>query len=212
MEARKLFDDIIFRGKSVENGEWHYGLPHMTINARGLSEVFICTREYRCFVIDRATLGEYIGLEDVYGRKIYEGDIVTVAGCEHSTKYIATMEVHWHFKPENPNELMSHSPVTLDTEKLLVIGNIYGTQRPPAQAEEKPEAASDAVNHPEHYQMGGVEVINAIEAWGFGEGFNRGNAIKYIARAGRKNPLKEVEDLKKAIFYIEREIKRLSSD
>lgn len=47
---------------------------------------------------------------------------------------------------------------------------------------------SGNVNHPSHYQMGGVEVIDAIEAWGFGEGFNRGDAIKYIARAGRKNP------------------------
>ena len=63
--------------------------------------------------------------------------------------------------------------------------------------------------HPDHYQMGGIEVIDAIEAWGFGEGFNRGNAIKYIARAGRKDPLKEVEDLKKARQYIDFEIARL---
>lgn len=68
---------------------------------------------------------------------------------------------------------------------------------------------SDAVEHPSHYNMGGIEVIDAIEAWGFGEGFNRGNAIKYIARARRKDPAKEVEDLKKARFYIDAEIKRL---
>lgn len=68
---------------------------------------------------------------------------------------------------------------------------------------------SEAVEHPSHYNMGGIEVIDAIEAWGFGEGFNRGNAIKYIARAGHKDPAKEVEDLKKARFYIEAEIRRL---
>jgi len=67
----------------------------------------------------------------------------------------------------------------------------------------------NSVAHPDHYQMGGIEVIDAIEAWGFGEGFNRGNAIKYIARAGRKDPLKEVEDLKKARQYIDFEIARL---
>lgn len=67
----------------------------------------------------------------------------------------------------------------------------------------------DAVSHPAHYNMGDIEVIDAIEAWGFGEGFNRGNAIKYIARAGRKDTAKEVEDLKKARFYIDAEIKRL---
>jgi len=69
---------------------------------------------------------------------------------------------------------------------------------------------SDAVKHPAYYSCGGVEVIDAIEAWGFGEGFNRGNAIKYIARAGRKNPETEVEDLHKAIQYLEFEIERLS--
>lgn len=66
-----------------------------------------------------------------------------------------------------------------------------------------------AVNHPEHYQLGGIEVIDAITAWGFAEGFNRGNAIKYIARAGRKDKAKEIEDLEKARFYINAEIRRL---
>lgn len=70
----------------------------------------------------------------------------------------------------------------------------------------------DTVNHPDHYNMGGIEVIDAIEAWGFGEGFNRGNAIKYIARAGRKDLAKEVEDLKKARFYLDREIQRISGE
>ena len=68
---------------------------------------------------------------------------------------------------------------------------------------------SESVAHPAHYNVGGIEVIDAIEAWGFGEGFNRGNAIKYIARAGRKDPLREVEDLKKARQYLDCEIARL---
>ena len=67
-------------------------------------------------------------------------------------------------------------------------------------------AGSDAVNHPSHYNMGGIEVIDAIEAWELD--FCLGNAVKYIARAGRKDPAKEVEDLRKAIFYIERKIGR----
>lgn len=71
---------------------------------------------------------------------------------------------------------------------------------------------ADSVNHPSHYNMGDIEVIDALEAWGFGKGFNRGNAIKYIARAGRKDPRKEVEDLKKARFYIDAEISRLEKE
>lgn len=57
------------------------------------------------------------------------------------------------------------------------------------------------------YYKGKVEVIDAIEAWGLN--FHRGNAIKYIARAGKKNKEKEVEDLEKAAWYINREIQRL---
>lgn len=58
----------------------------------------------------------------------------------------------------------------------------------------------ETVNHPEHYNTGNIEVIDAIEDWGMG--FHDGNAIKYIARAGHKG--KELEDLKKARWYIDR--------
>ena len=59
------------------------------------------------------------------------------------------------------------------------------------------------VNHPKHYlKTSGHEVIDVIEAWDLG--FCLGNAIKYIARAGRKDKEKRQEDLRKAIWYIER--------
>jgi hypothetical protein len=66
---------------------------------------------------------------------------------------------------------------------------------------------SDPVNHPSHYTHGGIEVIDAIESWDLG--FSLGNAVKYIARAGKKDPAKTIEDLKKARWYVEREIERL---
>jgi len=65
---------------------------------------------------------------------------------------------------------------------------------------------SDRVNHPAHYNAGGVEVIDAIEAWGLG--FNLGNVIKYVARAEHKGAT--VEDLRKAAWYLDREINRRS--
>lgn len=64
--------------------------------------------------------------------------------------------------------------------------------------------ANDPVNHPSHYNTGNIEVIEFIEDKHMG--FHLGNAIKYISRAGKKNPEKTVEDLKKAIWYIERHI------
>lgn len=69
--------------------------------------------------------------------------------------------------------------------------------------------AHDVVNRPAHYTDGKIEVIDFIEDKGLN--FHRGNAIKYIARAGKKDPAKEVEDLKKAMWYIAREIKRLEA-
>lgn len=64
------------------------------------------------------------------------------------------------------------------------------------------------VNHPSHYHSNsGIEVIDAIEAWKLN--FSRGNAIKYIARASYKDSDKEIEDLEKARWYIDREIQRL---
>lgn len=65
----------------------------------------------------------------------------------------------------------------------------------------------DSVNHPSHYNDGKIEVIEYIEDKKLG--FCLGNAIKYISRAGKKNPDKEVEDLKKAIWYIDRRIKQI---
>lgn len=68
---------------------------------------------------------------------------------------------------------------------------------------------SDNVEKPKHYTQGKIECITFIEDQGFGEGFNRGNAIKYIVRAGKKDPDKEIEDLEKARVYLTFEIDRL---
>lgn len=65
----------------------------------------------------------------------------------------------------------------------------------------------NAVTHPSHYTDGGIETIDFIEAKGLD--FCRGNAVKYISRAGKKDPEKEVEDLEKAVWYLQREIEKL---
>lgn len=72
------------------------------------------------------------------------------------------------------------------------------------------EVTDDKVNHPSHYTSGKIEVIDFIEDQNFN--YHRGNAIKYICRAGKKDKSKEVEDLEKAIWYLNREIKRLNEE
>ena len=66
---------------------------------------------------------------------------------------------------------------------------------------------NDAVNHPSHYTDGGIETIDFIEAKKLP--YHLGNAIKYISRAGKKDQNKTIEDLQKAVWYIERYIKVL---
>lgn len=64
-----------------------------------------------------------------------------------------------------------------------------------------------AVDHPPHYKRGGIEAIEVIEAWELG--FNLGNVLKYVARAGFKGGA--IEDLQKARWYLSREIARLTN-
>lgn len=69
---------------------------------------------------------------------------------------------------------------------------------------------NDAVNHPSHYTDGKIEVIDFIEDKNLD--FCLGNAVKYISRAGKKDPEKEIEDLKKAVWYINRRIQELEQE
>ena len=63
----------------------------------------------------------------------------------------------------------------------------------------------DMVNHPPHYKAGGIETIDFIEAKNLG--YNLGNVVKYVTRAHHKGAL--LEDLKKAQWYLNREVGKL---
>lgn len=68
----------------------------------------------------------------------------------------------------------------------------------------------DPVTKPQHYAASKIEVIEAITAWELG--YCLGNVIKYVARAGKKDPSKHIEDLKKAAWYLQREIQTLEEE
>jgi hypothetical protein len=73
-----------------------------------------------------------------------------------------------------------------------------------------PDTITAIIDHPKHY--GGAnneyEAIKVIEAWDLG--FNLGNVVKYVARAGKKEGNNIADELKKARWYLEREINKLS--
>ena len=72
----------------------------------------------------------------------------------------------------------------------------------------------EMINHPNHYKFGEnnqYEVIKVCEAWGLHQDAYLFNVVKYVARAGKKDTSKEIEDLKKAAFYLDRRIKLLEN-
>jgi hypothetical protein len=68
-----------------------------------------------------------------------------------------------------------------------------------------PITMHDPVNHPEHYKVGGIETIDFIEAKQLS--YNLGNVVKYLTRADHKG--NRLQDLQKAQWYLEREIKNI---
>ena len=66
----------------------------------------------------------------------------------------------------------------------------------------------DPVSHPSHYTYGKIETIDYIEDKGLG--FNLGNVVKYVSRAGHKDDI--IQDLEKARWYLDREITRLKKE
>lgn len=101
----------------------------------------------------------------------------------------------------------------IDNPSLIEPGHIivrfpeYHTEpRPDNESSSKEETSFDAVSHPSHYTEGRkYEPRKVIADWGLN--FNLGNAVKYVSRAGRKGD--KIEDLRKAIQYIEFEIEEL---
>ena len=73
----------------------------------------------------------------------------------------------------------------------------------------KAQPHKEMVNHPTHYggENNVYEAIKVIEAWDLD--FCLGNAVKYISRAGKKDPAKELEDLNKAVWYLNRRIQQI---
>jgi hypothetical protein len=67
----------------------------------------------------------------------------------------------------------------------------------------------EQIDHPSHYQIAPcVEAIDLCEALGF----NPGNAVKYLCRAGKKPGVDALTDLKKSLWYVQREIERLERE
>ena len=94
-------------------------------------------------------------------------------------------------------------PCQCPPPKMEQVNNMPGHRNPP------PPPEKEQVNHPQHYggQDNPYEAIKVIDAWDLG--FSLGNTVKYISRAGKKGKDKELEDLRKALWYLQHHIETL---
>lgn len=99
--------------------------------------------------------------------------------------------------------------IEVDKSKLKLVEEVKRDEETET-VERGEEVVNDSVNHPSHYTDGKIEVMDFIEDKQLN--FARGNVIKYVSRAGKKDPNKELEDLNKAMWYLKREIERLEKE
>ena len=137
---------------------------------------------------------------------VYESIFHRFSSDGHSTESLGvydTYEGAWFKGLEKLAEIEDNDDCDF-TVKTIDVMDYDRKNRIGLKPEEKKD---DPVNHPSHYTQGKIECIDFIVDKKLN--FCRGNAVKYIVRAGLKDPSKEIEDLEKAVFYINKEIQTL---
>lgn len=136
--------------------------------------------------------------------------IAEALGCKPSQVYTAKYEWKNSGKTDKPEKIFTEPKIGDNVGGLVLTdmgnGKVKWVRQPRATAvlEEVPEflkKQDDPIN-PDHYKRNGVEVIDVIEAYDLN--YRLGNVIKYVTRSGFKG--NALEDLKKARWYLDREI------
>lgn len=97
--------------------------------------------------------------------------------------------------------------LNIPAENMVLINELIGEEKYKEILEDIEKQYDDIVKHPNHYCYSKYEPKDVIREWGLN--FNLGSAVKYIARAGRKDDI--IQDLSKAKQFIEFEIEYLEN-
>lgn len=140
--------DILFRGKRIDDGTWVEGSLYVTHYDRAgvqeddykISDIWYGTNEcdfptYQSGIdesVDPATIGQYIGICDKYGQRIFEGDIVaTQFGRLCKVEWFSSDAYQcWDLKPLETGHPYPNSWALWQSDNLRVVGNIYDGGEP----------------------------------------------------------------------------------
>lgn len=116
-----MMSEILFRGKRLDNGEWVYGYlgKHTSLDAMIIDRPYITMNDelsaFNFWIVDPSTVGQYAGLTDKNGKRIFEGDILKIA----SKTYIAFFERGAFYLVADTTLPIKYA------DRFEVIGNIY---------------------------------------------------------------------------------------
>ncbi len=116
--------------------------------------------------------------------------------------------MNWLVKEQDKSAVVNIDPL----QAIIANAETGGLEKPTIAKTVKKKAKeklfSDVVNSPAHYTYGGIETIDFIEAKQLN--YHCGNVVKYVSRAGKKG--ERLEDLRKAQWYLKREIERFEKE
>lgn len=120
--------EILFKGYSKEDKEWHYGSLIHTIEGYFVMPI----EDGDLYPVEEESIGQYTGFKDYKGNKIFEGDIVKYETYDEMDTYINRAEVYfdtelgaWMAHEEREEEVSSDIRLSSMDGKVEVIGNIY---------------------------------------------------------------------------------------